>query len=49
MERPYFKLTRAGKNNNIYVVEDPDSVLRAYQIPAGVKQLRDILDRAAEK
>jgi iron complex transport system substrate-binding protein len=49
-DRPYFKLTKAGENNNIYVVEDPDSVLRAGpRIPAGVKQLRDILDRAADK
>lgn len=47
-DRPYFKLTKAGKNNAIYAVEDPDSVLRAGpRIPAGVKQIRDILERAA--
>jgi len=49
-ERAYFKLTKAGKNGDIYVLDNPDTVLRAGpRIPAGVKQLREILEKAAYK
>ncbi len=49
-ERAYFKLTKAGKKGDIYVLDNPDTVLRAGpRIPAGVKQIKDILERSEYK
>jgi ABC-type hemin transport system substrate-binding protein len=50
MDRPYFKQTNAGKKGNIYVFDNTDIILRpGPRVPAGIKSLRKIMDKAETK